>query len=123
VKDVLEVYSIAQSARLVDDYHEAGGYVDTLVAKFETIKRHLPRVVASLGQQAGGWSARPLFVTRRPVHAAFVGQALVPFVVRGSWQASSLPAHCRLPCPDSATKRCGTARPMPLRLEGLEPGR
>lgn len=77
VKDPADVHVVPEIRRHLDRFYENDkAYVSQLEAKYNDLRPHAGRVAAALGLPADDstrYEIRPLFVTRRPVPAAFVG--------------------------------------------------
>ena len=89
-KDLGEVFAPAEVARSIDLFEKSGGGCEKLDAKVAAVAEGIEKVTASLGLEPAVRTVRPLFVTRRPVAAAYVPEpraaivtlALLPGVVR-----------------------------------------
>jgi hypothetical protein len=80
VKDPADVFVVPEIRRHLDRFYVTRGrdkaYADQLDAKYQDLKPHAQAIAAALGLPVAAGSAyevRPIFVTRRPVPAAFVG--------------------------------------------------
>jgi hypothetical protein len=85
VKDPTDVFVVPEIRRHLDRFYVTRGkekaYTEQLSRKYEDLRAHADVVAATLKLQAATkvpYEIRPIFVTRRPVPAAFVS-AHVPF--------------------------------------------
>ena len=80
-KDPYIPFSVRRIRKLIADFHEPDGYVDTLLEKVEDIKRNIPSLTSALdiAQPAKEWDVRGLMVTRTINPAAFKSNNRVPF--------------------------------------------
>jgi hypothetical protein len=86
VKDPTDVFAVPEIRRHLDRFYVTRGkekaYTEQLAAKYEDLRAHADVLAATLKLQAVTgvpYEIRPIFVTRRPVPAAFVN-GHVPFV-------------------------------------------
>ncbi|MDE0376803.1 MAG: hypothetical protein OXK16_12705 [bacterium] len=80
-KDPYIPFSAHRIRQLIEDFHQPGGYVDTLLHKVEDIQRNIPSLTSSLNitQPDKDWHVRGLLVTRTTNPAAFKPNSSVPF--------------------------------------------
>jgi hypothetical protein len=80
VKDPADVFVVPEIRRHLDRFYVTRGkdkaYVEQLAAKYNDLRPHADNIAAAIGLPVGdgmSYEVRPMFVTRRPVPAAFVG--------------------------------------------------
>ena len=85
VKDPTDVFAVPEIRRHVDRFYVTRGkekaYTEQLTRKYEDLRAYPDAVAATLKLQAATkvpYEIRPIFVTRRPVPAAFVNSD-IPF--------------------------------------------
>lgn len=80
-KDPYTPFSPRQVRRLIQDFHQVGGYLDKLAAKVVDIERNASALARSLDvvDPDRSWEAIGLVVTRHPDPAAFAISARAPF--------------------------------------------
>jgi hypothetical protein len=80
-KDRTIAFSPHQVRTAIDEFHEANGYIDKVLANVALIHASAESVVAAMGAANPGqqWDVRGLIVTRRIEPAAYVGQPKVLF--------------------------------------------
>ncbi|WP_173160522.1 hypothetical protein [Phytohabitans suffuscus] len=80
-KDLAEVYTPAEIARSVANFHGPRGEINKLLGKVAAVAADVPAVMAALRMDTRPRTVKGLFVTRTPAAAAFVAPSAVPFVV------------------------------------------
>ena len=80
-KDPYIPFSAHRIRKLIADFHQPDGYVDTLLRKVDDIKRNIPSLTSALNiaQPDKEWDLRGLMVTRTINPAAFKSNSRVPF--------------------------------------------
>ena len=78
-KDLAEVYTPAEIARGVTTFNKPGGEIDKLIGKIAVITANASSVGTALGLDGSERQVRGLFVTRRPVPAAYVASPRIEF--------------------------------------------
>ena len=80
-KDPYTPFSAHRIRKMIADFHQPDGYVDTLLHKVEDIKRNIPSLTSALNipQPDKEWNIRGLIVTRTTNPAAFKPTSGVPF--------------------------------------------
>ncbi len=80
-KDLAEVYTPAEIARGVATFYGRGGEVGKLLAKAAAVTADVTSVGTALGLDGRQREVKGLFVTRRPVPAAFVTPSPIEFTI------------------------------------------
>jgi hypothetical protein len=80
-KDPYTPFSPRQVRRLIQDFHQVGGYLDKLAAKVVDIERNASALASALDvvEPDRSWEVIELVVTRHPDPAAFAVSARAPF--------------------------------------------